>query len=72
VDDAPTDYLAQMLAAIVAIEVPIERLVGKWKVSQNRSAADRAGVVQGLTALGREDAATLIDTHGPHGSTPTS
>jgi len=34
--------------AIVGIEVTMEALTGKWKVSQNRSAADRAGVVHGL------------------------
>jgi transcriptional regulator len=52
VDDAPPDYVAQMLAAIVAIEIPVERLVGKWKVSQNRSADDRRGVAEGLCQPG--------------------
>lgn len=46
--DAPADYIDKMLGAIVGIEIPIERLVGKWKVSQNRSAADRLGVAAGL------------------------
>lgn len=50
VDDAPADYLAQVLDAIVGIEIVVDELVGKWKVSQNRGAADRAGVVAGLTA----------------------
>jgi transcriptional regulator len=50
VADAPEDYVQQMLRAIVGIEIPVERLVGKWKVSQNRSAADRQGVVAGLQA----------------------
>ena len=72
VSDAPAEYIAATQRAIVGIEVELSALKGKWKVSQNRSAADRAGVVQGLTAIGREDAATLIDTHGPKGSTPTS
>ena len=48
VDDAPADYVQQMLRAIVGIRIPIERLVGKWKVSQNRSQADRKGVAHGL------------------------
>ena len=48
VADAPEDYVAQMLRAIVGIEIAVERLVGKWKVSQNRSAADRQGVADGL------------------------
>ena len=46
--DAPADYIEAMLGAIVGIEIPIERLVGKWKVSQNRAAADAQGVVAGL------------------------
>ena len=48
VSDAPADYIATMLGAIVGIEIELTSLVGKWKVSQNRSAADRAGVVHGL------------------------
>jgi transcriptional regulator len=48
VDDAPADYMDQMLRAIVGIEIPVERLVGKWKLSQNRLPADRQGVVEGL------------------------
>jgi transcriptional regulator len=48
VSDAPEDYVQQMLRAIVGIEIPLTALVGKWKTSQNRSAADREGVAQGL------------------------
>ena len=50
VGDAPADYVQQMLRAIVGIEVRVTRLVGKWKVSQNRSASDREGVAAGLEA----------------------
>lgn len=50
VGDAPPDYIDQMLKAIVGIELPIDQLVGKWKVSQNRPAADRAGVQAGLSS----------------------
>ena len=50
VDDAPSDYVQQMLRAIVGIRIPLTRLVGKWKVSQNRSEADRLGVAEGLGA----------------------
>lgn len=49
VSDAPTDFVEKQLAAIIGIEIPIARLVGKWKVSQNRNDADRAGVVTGLS-----------------------
>lgn len=48
VADAPEDFVQQMLRAIVGIEIPVQRLVGKWKVSQNRSAADRNAVAEGL------------------------
>lgn len=50
VDDAPADYVQQMLRAIVGIRIPVARLIGKWKVSQNRSEADRLGVAKGLGA----------------------
>ena len=59
VDDAPRDYIAATLKAIVGIEIEIEALVGKWKVSQNRSSADRAGVAAGLAALGHDDAVAM-------------
>jgi transcriptional regulator len=48
VTDAPDDYLEQMLRAIVGVEIRVERLLGKWKLSQNRSEADRLGVAAGL------------------------
>jgi transcriptional regulator len=48
VDDAPADYVDAMLRAIVGIEIRLTRLEGKWKASQNRSAADRAGTLGGL------------------------
>ena len=44
VTDAPDEYVRATLSAIVGIEMPVTRLVGKWKSSQNRSEADRAGV----------------------------
>jgi transcriptional regulator len=50
VSDAPADYVQQMLGAIVGIRIPLTRLVGKWKISQNRSEADRQGVAAGLSA----------------------
>jgi len=59
VTDAPADYVETMLKAIVGIEIPLSSLVGKWKVSQNRSAADRAGVVRGLEELGDANATAL-------------
>lgn len=52
VSDAPPEFIAAQLRGIVGIEIPIDRLEGKWKVSQNRPEADRAGVVAGLRAQG--------------------
>jgi transcriptional regulator len=57
VTDAPADYLDTMLKAIVGIEIPIRRLQGKWKMSQNRLPQDRDGVINALVAQG--DAASL-------------
>jgi transcriptional regulator len=51
VEDAPADYIAGQLKGIVGIEMPIARLEGKWKVSQNRPAQDRQGVVAGLQGM---------------------
>jgi transcriptional regulator len=48
--DAPAEYIEQMLKAIVGFEIALESLTGKWKLSQNRDAADRAGVVASLAA----------------------
>lgn len=50
VSDAPREYLDSMLRAIVGFALPIRRLEGKWKLGQNRSAADQAGVRDGLAA----------------------
>ena len=53
-DDAPPAYAERMLAAVVGIELQVERVVGKFKLSQNRDPADQAGVLHGLveTPLG--------------------
>ncbi len=52
VSDAPADFIQSQLRAIVGVRVEITALTGKWKMSQNRSPADRAGVVAGLRAEG--------------------
>lgn len=66
IDDAPSEHIEALLGAIVGIEIPIARLVGKWKVSQNRSAADRAGAAAGLRERGdgqSVEMAGLIEKH---------
>ena len=50
VTDAPDEYIAQQMKAIVGIELTIARLEGKWKMSQNRVDADIDGVIHGLQA----------------------
>ncbi len=62
--DAPSRYIDRQLAAIVGLELTITRLVGKWKISQNRSKHDRASVIRELTKQGGESSvamARLID-----------
>jgi transcriptional regulator len=53
VSDAPVDYINANLRAIVGLEISISSVVGKFKGSQNRSAADRDGVRAGLGKDGR-------------------
>jgi transcriptional regulator len=57
VSDAPDDHIEQMLTAIIGLEIVIERIEGKFKLSQNHPDANRAGVIQGLgERAGRRDA----------------
>ena len=64
VTDAPPDFIDTMVRAIVGIEITLTALTGKWKVSQNRSAADREGVAVGLRTAGLTDAAASVE-NGP-------
>jgi len=50
VSDAPVDYIRQQLRAIVGVRLAITRIEGKFKLSQNRAAADRHGARAGLAA----------------------
>jgi transcriptional regulator len=59
VSDAPEEYVEKMLENIVGIEIPIVRLSGKWKVSQNQPAANRASVIDALQASGHPEAAQM-------------
>jgi transcriptional regulator len=60
VDDAPPDFIDTMLKAIVGIEIELVSLQGKWKVSQNRPAADRDGVAEALGRAGDAQMAALV------------
>jgi transcriptional regulator len=51
VSDAPEDFINQQMRGIVGLEMPIHRLEGKWKVSQNRNQRDRNAVTEELAKL---------------------
>jgi transcriptional regulator len=51
ITDAPANYVASQIKGIVGLQMEIERMEGKWKVSQNRSEQDRSGVAEGLDEL---------------------
>lgn len=61
VDDAPEKFIAGQLRAIVGVELVIRRIEAKEKHSQNRSAADAAGVAAGLRAGGQEAGAAAVE-----------
>ncbi len=61
VSDAPADYIDRMLTAIVGIELPISKLQGKWKVSQNRSNDDRLGVASGLRSRSDDMSLAMVE-----------
>ena len=70
VGDAPEAYIAQQMRAIVAVELQITRLEGKWKMSQNRPGADIDGVVGGLAAsdaAGDRAVAAIVAERRPAG-----
>lgn len=54
VADAPPDFVAMQLRAILGVRIPVTRMEGKWKMSQNRPESDRKGVVEGLSAAPEE------------------
>ena len=61
VADAPAHYVQGLLRSIVGFEFSITRLTGKWKVSQNRNAADQQGVIDGLRAADEPQSSQIAD-----------
>jgi transcriptional regulator len=51
IDDAPASYIDAQMSAIIGFEIVIDRVEGKWKMSQNRPAIDQAGVAEGLESM---------------------
>jgi transcriptional regulator len=62
VTDAPAPFVQGQLKGIVGFALPIDRLQGKWKMSQNRPEADRAGVAAGLAAEGESAVAAIVSS----------
>ena len=58
--DAPDAFIAAQMRGIVGIEIEIDDIKGKFKLSQNRNEADRAGVVAGLGQDGDPAALTMV------------
>ena len=69
ITDAPADYIDRNLKAIVGVELVIERLEAKQKLSQNRSAEDVAGVIEGLSRGTTDERAVAADMAGLDRST---
>ena len=66
--DAPADYVARELRAIVGFELRVTRLEGRWKMSQNRTPEEIDGVVDGLRSTGRavdRDVADIVEERRP-------
>ena len=61
VSDAPPEYIARLIHGIVGIEIPISKIEGKWKLSQNHSRADQLAVAAGLESEGTEDARAMAE-----------
>ena len=61
VSDAPADHIEKSLGGIVGLDISIERIEGKFKLSQNHPAANRAGVVDGLRQRSGRGDAELAD-----------
>lgn len=58
-DKVPAEIYGRMRKAIVAFEMPIERIEGKWKLNQNRAPADRLGVIAALETLDDANACAI-------------
>ena len=61
VSDAPENYIEPLLRAIVGIEIPITKISGKWKVSQNQPHANQIGVIEGLREMNEESANVMAE-----------
>jgi transcriptional regulator len=58
--DSSKEYIDQLLTAIVGIEIEITKLIGKWKLSQNREECDRQGAAEELHRRGEQRIAAAM------------
>jgi transcriptional regulator len=59
VSDAPKEYIDKLIGALIGLELSIEAIEGKWKVSQNQKPVDHQGVIDGLLKENTQNAATM-------------
>jgi transcriptional regulator len=59
VSDAPSDYIERQLGGIVGLEITLDSLEGKWKLSQNQTTQNQTGVMQGLSESTHSDATAM-------------
>jgi len=71
IEGAPAEFIEKLAAAIVAFEIPIERIEGKFKLGQNRSLDDRRGTVAGLQQENTQEARALADFMRLFGGVPS-
>lgn len=64
--DAAAPYLQKMLGAIVGLEISVQRLKGKFKLSQNKQAAERVALAETLSQMGQKDMAQAIRKFQPN------
>jgi transcriptional regulator len=64
VSDAPDDYVEALLKGIVGLEIPVDQIEGKWKVSQNQPERNQTGIVQGLRDDGHDRLAAEVIARG--------
>ena len=68
--DAPPDYVESLTRAIVGVEIAVDRIEGKWKVSQNRAAGDQQSVIAALDALDSQASREMANLMRDRKSTP--
>jgi transcriptional regulator len=62
VDDAPASYIELLRKAIIGVQIEITDIGGKYKMSQESSAGDQQGVIEGFEALGSDVGAEIAKT----------